>query len=91
MFISPSSVDTLMAKEISSLFQGASGLGCNVSKCKMVPITCEPAQVDQAVQVFPWQAIDFPIRYLGMALVVTKLLKSALQPLLDNMADRLST
>jgi hypothetical protein len=41
------------------------------------------------VQVFPCQAASFPIRYLGMPLSVSKLPKSALQPLLDDMADRL--
>jgi hypothetical protein len=90
MFIGPSPADMLMDKEIFSLFQDASGLGCNVSKCQVVAMRCELGQVDQAVQVFPCQAVDFPIRYLGMPLSVTKLPKSTLQPLLDNMADRLS-
>jgi uncharacterized protein involved in cysteine biosynthesis len=83
-------MDMNMAKDIFSLFQGALGLGCNVAKCQVVTIRCEAEQVDQAIQVFPFQAETFPIRYLHMPLLVHKLPKSALQPLLDNMADKLS-
>jgi hypothetical protein len=60
-----------------------------VSKCQVVVIRCEVEQVEQDVQVFPCQAVSFTIRYLGMPLLVHKMLKSALQPLLDNMVDRL--
>jgi hypothetical protein len=42
MFINPSPADMGMAKEIFLLFEGASGLGCNVAKCQVVAIRCEP-------------------------------------------------
>jgi hypothetical protein len=49
-------------------------------------IRCDPAQVDQAVHVFPCQVVSLLIHYLGMPLSVSKLPKSALQPLLNDMA-----
>jgi hypothetical protein len=39
--------------------------------------------------IFPGQLVEFPIKYLGIPLAVTKLPRSALQPLLDRIADHL--
>jgi hypothetical protein len=61
MFISPSLADMHMDKEVFSLFQGTSGLGCNVGKSQVMVIRCNPDQVEQAVQVFPCQVVSFPI------------------------------
>jgi hypothetical protein len=89
MFIGLTPADMGMAKEILLLFKGSLGLGYNVAKCQVVVIRCEADQVDQAVQAFLCQVVTIPIRYLGMPLSVSKLPKSALQPLLDDMADML--
>jgi hypothetical protein len=42
-----------------------------------------------ATSIFPRQTTDFPIKYLGILLSVTKLPKIALQPLLDKAAGKL--
>jgi hypothetical protein len=42
-----------------------------------------------ATAFFPCQVIDFSIKYLGIALSTTKLLKSAFQPLVYRVADKL--
>jgi hypothetical protein len=41
-----------------------------------------------AVSLFPNQVVGFPLKYLGIPLSV-KLLKSALQQLVDKVADKL--
>jgi hypothetical protein len=40
---------------------------------------------------FPYQIVSFPMKYLGIPLSIAKLLRSALQPLVDTVADRLPT
>jgi hypothetical protein len=41
------------------------------------------------VTFFQCQKVDFPIKYLGLPLSTTKLPKSALQPLIDRIVDKL--
>jgi hypothetical protein len=45
MFFTPTLADMQLAKEIFSLFKGASGLGCNMGKCQIVSIRCSEDQV----------------------------------------------
>jgi hypothetical protein len=71
------------------MFQGASGLRHNPSKCQMAPIRCEEGDIQLATNIFPCQLVDFPIKYLGIPLALRKLPKSALQPLVDKVADKL--
>jgi hypothetical protein len=55
----------------------------------MVPIRCEDDQCALAMSVFPCQAVQFLVKYLGIPLSVTRLPRSALVPLVDRMADKL--
>jgi hypothetical protein len=45
LFLSLVARDLLLTKCILSLFEKASGLGCNMGKCQMVLIRCEDNQV----------------------------------------------
>ena len=89
MFISPEESDINLIKEILGLFEGASGLACNMSKCQIVPIRCQQQHIDLAQACFPCIISGFPLKYLGIPLSPHKLPKSALQPMLDKMADYL--
>jgi hypothetical protein len=89
MFISPSTQDLHVAHNILSLFEDSSGLGCNMAKCQMAPIRCSDDQVALVTSPFPCQKVDFLIKYLGIPLSVMRLPESALQPLLDCVADKL--
>jgi hypothetical protein len=40
LFAAPSDRDLSMVKMIFGIFKGASGLGCNMAKCQLVPIRC---------------------------------------------------
>jgi hypothetical protein len=89
LFVCPLAHDLHMC--VSSLFslRGASGLGCNVNKCQLVPIRCSEEQIVMATNIFPCQLGDFPFKYLSTPLSVTKLPRSALQLLVDHVVDRL--
>jgi hypothetical protein len=56
----------------------------------MALIRCDVNQVQLAAS-FPCQVVDFPIKYMGLPLLVTKLPRTALQPLADEVADQLPT
>jgi hypothetical protein len=83
--------DLQLANAIFDMFQGARGLGCNVAKCQFMPICCTDDQVALAQQLFPYPVTDFLIKYLGIPLCTSKLLKVAFQPLIDKMTDKLPT
>jgi hypothetical protein len=91
VFLAPVARDLETAKLIFQMFQGASGLDCNLNKCQLAPIRCSEEQVAMAVNHFPCQVMSLPIRYLGIPLSVTKLPRSAWQPLIDSVADKLPT
>jgi hypothetical protein len=80
-----------MARGMLSIFQEAFGLTCNMAKCRMAPIRCNSQQIQLAATVFPCQVVTFLVMYLGIPLSVSKLLWSALIPLLDWAANKLPT
>jgi hypothetical protein len=89
MFISPTAQDLQLTHSILTLFEEAPGLGCNLAKCQMAPIRCSTDQMATASNFFPCQMVEFPVKYLGILLSITKLLRSALQPLLDRVTNKL--
>jgi hypothetical protein len=89
MFASPTVSHMSMVRTIFLIFEGASGLSCNMTKCQLVPIQCSEDQIQAALSSFPCQRADFPITYLGMPLSVYKLPRYALQPIADKMAGKL--
>jgi hypothetical protein len=91
LFVNPLTQDLQLLRSIFDVFHGASGLGYILSKCQMVLIRCDQTTIDLATELFSCQVMSFPICYLGVPLSVTKLLRSAWQPLLDKVADQLPT
>jgi hypothetical protein len=91
IFINPSTSDLELTHGIFELFEGASGLSCNVGKCQMVPIRCDEEQVALATGLFPCQVAEFPLKCLGIPLSIYKLLKTVLRPLVDRIAHKLLT
>jgi hypothetical protein len=55
----------------------------------MAPIRCDDGHVQLAMEFFPYQVVQFPLKYLGLPLSLGKLPKSVWQPLVDKAADRL--
>jgi hypothetical protein len=48
-----------LTREILSIFENASGLGCNMAKCQMAPNYCSQEQVALAATIFPILRVDF--------------------------------
>jgi hypothetical protein len=65
MFLKLEASDIHVAREIFKLFKGSSGLGCSLNKSQLVPIRCSLDQVELAINLFPCQLVQFPIKYLG--------------------------
>jgi hypothetical protein len=55
----------------------------------MAAIRCNDNQKQLVALIFPCQQMDFPIKYLGIPLSIGKLPRSAPQPLLDKVANKL--
>jgi hypothetical protein len=89
MFITPSTADLNQTRCIFMTFEGASGLGCNLAKCQFGLIRCDEDQLIAATMILPCQVMEFPMKYLGIPLSTTKLLKCVWQLLLDKVADKL--
>jgi hypothetical protein len=89
MFLKPEATGILDTCEIFNLLVGSSRLGCNLRKRQLAPIRCNLDQVELAISLFPCQLVQFPIKYLGAPLSITKLPKASLQPLVDRMTGRL--
>jgi hypothetical protein len=90
IFISPEAQDLAMLRLILDLFEGSSGLSCNLAKCSMVATYCSMEQIADSTLHFPCELMQFPIRYPRIPLSVSKLPRSALQPLLDKAAHKAS-
>jgi hypothetical protein len=78
VFISPKHQDLFMLRQVLDMFQESSSLGCNLAKCQMVAIRCNEEQITRSAEAFPYQLVQFPVKYLGLPLSVFKLLKSAM-------------
>jgi hypothetical protein len=76
MFVCPMPMDLLHCQSTFLTFEGASGLGCNLAKCQPGPIHCSDEQLATAIEAFSCQVVDFPMKYPGIPLSVTKLPKS---------------
>jgi hypothetical protein len=91
IFLSLVSGDLELIKVILNTFGGASGLCCNMNKSEIMAIRCSEEDAGLVDNLLPYRLSQFPIKYLGIPLSVTKLLKSAFQLLIDRMADALLT
>ena len=91
IFVSPAQQDLVLTKAILEIFAGASGLKTNMEKSRISPIQCNLHDTVSLLTHFPGRIDPFPIRHLGIPLDVRKIGKSALQPLVDKVAERLPT
>jgi hypothetical protein len=89
LFLSPVATELQTAYNIFRVFQGASGLTCNLSKCQIAPIRCEANHLELAALYFPCSVIDFSLSYLRILLSISSLPKVAWHRLIDSMADKL--
>lgn len=82
--------DMMTLRRILDTFGRASGLQVNFSKSAAIPIRCSDVDLPQ-IPPLTIPVMELPCPYLGMPLSIRSLKKNDLQPLLDKMANRLSS
>lgn len=78
-------------RRILDLFAAAAGLLTNVDKCIITTIRCTQPQIDAVLQTFPCKVQEFPTRYLGAPLSLSRLARAEEQRLVDAVAARIPT
>lgn len=91
MFLSPVATYLRLARAILTTFEKVTRLCTNFHICHIAPIQCEENHMAIAQQEFPCEITEFPLRYLGIHMSVTKLDKAHIQPMVDVVVDRLPT
>lgn len=89
LFVRSHPADLRGTRELLHIFAGAYGLQVNMSKSAIVPIRCHVVDLQAITAEFPCATAEFPIKYLGLPLSPTKLLKADLTPLVDSLANQL--
>ncbi|XP_010236490.1 uncharacterized protein LOC104584074 [Brachypodium distachyon] len=90
VFINPSRPDLQTLLSILDTFGTATGLGINMAKCSVAPIRCTNIDLDDVLQPFLGERVDFPFRYLGLPLSLGRLRLAHLQPILDRARTKLA-
>jgi hypothetical protein len=55
LFICPNAQDLQLMHLVFTMFEGTSGLGCNLNKCHLTLIRCDEGQIQLALNSFPCQ------------------------------------
>ena len=86
----------LVQGEVAALFNileqfgNASGLKLNLAKCLVAPIRCLGLDLDQILQPFAGQRVSFPIKYLGLPLMLGRLRLVHVQNIIDKTRTKLA-
>jgi hypothetical protein len=91
ILLSPCAQDFSTIRHVLDLFAGVSGLSTNVDKCIITPICCSNKQMEEIRQIFPCKVQDFPTKYLGAALSLSRICRGEEQRLVDAVAARIPT
>ena len=73
IFLVSAPQDFSCIRYILELFAGASGLSTNLDKCTITPIRCSSEEIQAVQDVFPCRLQDFPTKYLGAPLSLSRL------------------
>jgi hypothetical protein len=88
LFINPSQQEMLVTNHILKIFADASGLKTNMAKTQCYPIQCQEVNLD-FISNAGLELSSFPYTYLGLPLHTRKPPRSAMQPLVQKIVDRL--
>jgi hypothetical protein len=81
----PSAQDFSCIRHILELFAGTSGLATNLDKCMITPIRCSSDDVEAC------RLQEFPTKYIGAPLALSRLSHTHEQALVDAVAARIPT
>jgi hypothetical protein len=91
IFLAPSATDFGCIRQILELFAGSSGLATNLDKCVITPIRCSDYDIASVQQAFLCRLQDFPTKYLGVPLSLSRLSRANEQAVVDAVAARIPT
>jgi hypothetical protein len=91
IFLAPFTQDFCCIRQILEMFAGTSRLATNLDKCAVTLIRCTEEEVAAVRHVFPCRLQDFPTKYLGAPLSLSRLSRSCEQTLVDAVAARIPT
>jgi hypothetical protein len=89
LFIKPTEHDLAVTNNILAIFAEASGLITNLNKTKFYPIQCDSEDMSFLTSM-NLVISTFPCKYLGLPLHYRKSTRSMMQPLINEIANRLS-
>jgi hypothetical protein len=90
IFVNPDRDEVDKIMEILQGFGDASGLCLNPAKSTVAPIRCDGIDLATVLHNFGGQVVGFPIRYLGMPVVLGRIRLVHLQYILDRIRARLA-
>lgn len=91
IFCHPDASELRAVRALLLAFGEAFGLHTNMAKSSTTPIQCTQEEIAVVTSELACPVTTFPLLYLGLPLSVRKVSASALQPLVDRMAKKLST
>jgi hypothetical protein len=89
IFMAPIKQDINFLASTLQHFGDVTGLATNCTKSQVVPIRCAGIDLDDTLQAFPANRTTFPMKYLGLPLLVKRLKRIHFQPLEDKVAPKL--
>ena len=89
IFVKPVKEDVTFLANTLEQFGLVTGLVTNCAKSQVAPIRCDSIDLEEVLQSFPACRTNFPMKYLGLPLSVTRLRRVHFQPLEDKVAGKL--
>jgi hypothetical protein len=89
IFMAPIKDDINFLASTLHQFGDVTGLVTNCSKSQVAPIRCMGLDLDHILHAFPANHTNFPMKYLGLPLSITRLKRIHFQPLEDKVAAKL--
>ncbi len=91
IFINPTRGDVTAFAGILHRFGTATGLVTNLQKSQVAAIRCDNIDLTEVLQGIPAMRANFPLKYLGLPLVLGRMRKTDLQPVFDKISGRVAS
>jgi mannosylglycoprotein endo-beta-mannosidase len=90
VFLNPIRKDVQTFSEILFRFGQATGLVANMQKSQVAPIRCGNIDLDSILNGVPAVRANFPLKYLGLPLLLGRMRKADIQSIFDKIAARVT-
>jgi hypothetical protein len=90
IFVNPTRGDVQALTEILQRFGTATGLVTNFQKSQVAAIKCNNIDLDDVLEGVPAVRACFPIKYLGLPLILGRMRKADMQHIFDKITGRIT-